>query len=106
MVRLYFRARSGRRANGDRSRIERSPPDTDAASKVLLAAECCAVALQAGDRFLGLGQDRRGERGVVGLRENRLSFTESVVEELDYALRSEEHTSELQSLRHLVCRLL
>src|SRR5437899_12441692 len=23
-----------------------------------------------------------------------------------YALRSEEHTSELQSLRHLVCRLL
>src|ERR1035441_2549907 len=25
---------------------------------------------------------------------------------LDLALRSEEHTSELQSLRHLVCRLL
>src|SRR5262245_63323686 len=25
---------------------------------------------------------------------------------LDEALRSEEHTSELQSLRHLVCRLL
>src|SRR5947199_5278504 len=25
---------------------------------------------------------------------------------LRYALRSEEHTSELQSLRHLVCRLL
>src|SRR5262245_65022864 len=27
-------------------------------------------------------------------------------EECDYARRSEEHTSELQSLRHLVCRLL
>src|SRR5437899_9940582 len=26
--------------------------------------------------------------------------------QLGYALRSEEHTSELQSLRHLVCRLL
>src|SRR5262245_2506513 len=25
---------------------------------------------------------------------------------LEWALRSEEHTSELQSLRHLVCRLL
>src|ERR1035441_10959430 len=28
------------------------------------------------------------------------------VEEMKYAERSEEHTSELQSLRHLVCRLL
>src|SRR5262245_64309238 len=27
-------------------------------------------------------------------------------QELDRLLRSEEHTSELQSLRHLVCRLL
>src|SRR5205814_4356708 len=26
--------------------------------------------------------------------------------DLEYQLRSEEHTSELQSLRHLVCRLL
>src|ERR1035441_9381780 len=29
-----------------------------------------------------------------------------LVEVLEVALRSEEHTSELQSLRHLVCRLL
>src|SRR5258705_2665920 len=28
------------------------------------------------------------------------------VEEVQVAIRSEEHTSELQSLRHLVCRLL
>src|SRR5258705_7991453 len=30
----------------------------------------------------------------------------TVVDRLITALRSEEHTSELQSLRHLVCRLL
>src|SRR5205814_3454774 len=30
----------------------------------------------------------------------------SVVREAKYLARSEEHTSELQSLRHLVCRLL
>src|SRR5471030_2554444 len=29
-----------------------------------------------------------------------------VIEDLTAPLRSEEHTSELQSLRHLVCRLL
>src|SRR5205814_10361713 len=30
----------------------------------------------------------------------------AVTEEISYLDRSEEHTSELQSLRHLVCRLL
>src|SRR5262245_65116759 len=37
----------------------------------------------------GGGEPSRADRGVVSLRQ-----------------RSEEHTSELQSLRHLVCRLL
>src|SRR5262245_64946066 len=34
------------------------------------------------------------------------TFTERVGEHLEHLMRSEEHTSELQSLRHLVCRLL
>src|SRR5262245_63764264 len=34
------------------------------------------------------------------------AYTASPITGLDPQLRSEEHTSELQSLRHLVCRLL
>src|SRR5262245_53923855 len=41
----------------------------------------------------------------VGVRFERLVQLEVVNEDAD-ARRSEEHTSELQSLRHLVCRLL
>src|SRR5437899_9470654 len=33
-------------------------------------------------------------------------FTGKITPAADYVERSEEHTSELQSLRHLVCRLL
>src|SRR5438045_7069389 len=58
-------------------------------------------------RFL-LAQPQRGVRSY----ENRVSF--SYLSDLPLQqllatlsrLRSEEHTSELQSLRHLVCRLL
>src|SRR5687767_15258969 len=39
---------------------------------------------------LGRGQDERGDRACLGQRQER----------------SEEHTSELQSLAYLVCRLL
>src|SRR5205814_4539650 len=39
-------------------------------------------------------------------RDRRLSHTRRPDEQQDGPLRSEEHTSELQSLRHLVCRLL
>src|SRR5262245_62792367 len=35
-----------------------------------------------------------------------LQHRELVPEGEDFSVRSEEHTSELQSLRHLVCRLL
>src|SRR5262245_62474803 len=31
---------------------------------------------------------------------------DDIVSTIEYLVRSEEHTSELQSLRHLVCRLL
>src|SRR5205814_10641902 len=36
----------------------------------------------------------------------RAMFTAGMMRETSPARRSEEHTSELQSLRHLVCRLL
>src|SRR5262245_62687869 len=42
-----------------------------------------------------------GEGGLVPRRLGR-----SIVDRQAGSLRSEEHTSELQSLRHLVCRLL
>src|SRR5258705_10140611 len=52
----------------------------------------------------GLGQRgfrRRGDPGAAGQRLGRDAQDHLVGE-----IRSEEHTSELQSLRHLVCRLL
>src|SRR5262245_19170006 len=49
----------------------------------------------------GEGLERRGERGRVGARADA-----DEAHDTKAALRSEEHTSELQSLRHLVCRLL
>src|SRR5205814_8961110 len=42
--------------------------------------------------------------GVIGSRSGRLSGTTTALTPTQ--VRSEEHTSELQSLRHLVCRLL
>src|SRR5438309_6597951 len=47
-------------------------------------------------QLLGLGQRRLGGFGKRG----------AAVESAQAALRSEEHTSELQSQFHLVCRLL
>src|SRR5438045_4658789 len=47
----------------------------------------------------GRGRDLRPLHGAEGARQGRRGLAAS-------GLRSEEHTSELQSLRHLVCRLL
>src|SRR5262245_30302517 len=57
------------------------------------------------DRSVSLRQDRAGWRRTI---EKMLAFGAKASDQefnavLDY-LRSEEHTSELQSLRHLVCR--
>src|SRR5262245_63836060 len=49
------------------------------------------------------------EAGAVGFGIENLQGLDVgfvVLDELTKGLRSEEHTSELQSLRHLVCRLL
>src|SRR5262245_63295451 len=43
---------------------------------------------------------------VVALPDGRTAFERNAARPLRPASRSEEHTSELQSLRHLVCRLL
>src|SRR5262245_64709516 len=46
------------------------------------------------------------ERGAAGLARGRLDLDHVGAEPREHLGRSEEHTSELQSLRHLVCRLL
>src|SRR5262245_62400098 len=76
--------------------------------------------------FRSAAEGRADRRARVGLRENRAAAGSARREELREDLRwqrglfdqpaatvvliqlprSEEHTSELQSLRHLVCRLL
>src|SRR5262245_37549716 len=52
-------------------------------------------------RYRGRGV-RRAVQHVAGPIADQLAGQDA----LDQAARSEEHTSELQSLRHLVCRLL
>src|SRR5258705_10440232 len=47
---------------------------------------------------------RAGRHRVRVLRQHAVELAEVLVQPKD--ARSEEHTSELQSLRHLVCRLL
>src|SRR5258705_11280019 len=51
--------------------------------------------------------ERLGGAPAVGMRlSGGLEAAQRLVGELAHVNRSEEHTSELQSLRHLVCRLL
>src|SRR5258705_7070202 len=65
-------------------------------------------------RFAGVGTGRRFERRVLPSQQEvgRVAGRQADVGAIDrdrpgdLEQRSEEHTSELQSLRHLVCRLL
>src|SRR5438045_9127065 len=52
------------------------------------------------------GADLARQPVTGGLRFLRLGFEPQESQATRNRLRSEEHTSELQSLRHLVCRLL
>src|SRR3989441_4370431 len=45
-------------------------------------------------------------RQQARIHEDRIAFLEDQLKNTDLGLRSEEHTSELQSLAYLVCRLL
>src|SRR2546422_2377381 len=77
------------RTLGIRSEMTRSPESSSERTYF------CTTALSLAGRATGLGQSRN--EVPVGL--------EQAVDEL-VDLRSEEHTSELQSRLHLVCRLL
>src|SRR5258705_1307396 len=43
---------------------------------------------------------------IAGQKHSNSTVVTASVDNISFRLRSEEHTSELQSLRHLVCRLL
>src|SRR5262245_24167694 len=62
------------------------------------------------DRMASTGLYEDGNRGIRRLTDPELRVKDQdrdgVQGEVLYGVRSEEHTSELQSLRHLVCRLL
>src|SRR5262245_62191120 len=63
----------------------------------LLRSSPLVAHLQSGHGLDDIGLAAAGARWVVGVDFSAVAAT---------AARSEEHTSELQSLRHLVCRLL
>src|SRR5262245_64548731 len=57
---------------------------------------------------ISAGSCTMGPMSELGLRERKKQRTRQALRQaaIELFLRSEEHTSELQSLRHLVCRLL
>src|SRR2546429_6121907 len=73
--------------------------------RCLFARQCCAGLSSAALRFqrivLGRQRRRHGLRVLLGVPEELLLLLKRRP-----SLRSEEHTSELQSRLHLVCRLL
>src|SRR5262245_64460598 len=78
-----------------------------------MSLSMCARSAPARLLLLSVGIHRRRALGRLGgfgagIRRRRVSRRrlERAGLDMDRATRSEEHTSELQSLRHLVCRLL
>src|SRR2546422_7983248 len=62
--------------------------------------------LRSGCGTRGAGRDRHGGLGQAEVAEVRSGRSQHDVARLQVAMRSEEHTSELESRLHLVCRLL
>src|SRR3712207_8956488 len=65
----------------------------------------------AGPEYIGLNGQSRGQEGSTHVdcardATDQLSLLIYIGEDTDGDLRSEEHTSELQSRQYLVCRLL
>src|SRR5205814_10561779 len=91
-------------------------PYTTLFRSVRLTADACEI--WAGDQFQTI--DQANAARVAGLPPERVTIhtvyaggsfgrranaeSDYIVEAVSIAKRSEEHTSELQSLRHLVCR--
>src|ERR1041384_8501185 len=70
--------------------------------------EILAYWSQVGHRLIEMAQDFPEDKYGFKPQKDQRSFAENFVHVAneDYRLRSEEHTSELQSLAYLVCRLL
>src|SRR2546425_8180752 len=76
--------------------------------KLVTGVQTCALPILPHNLYLhsSIVQTRRYDETAAGKREAvRYAFLDSTIA-LTFALRSEEHTSELQSLAYLVCRLL
>src|SRR5947199_6126666 len=66
--------------------------------------DAAEVGVEEGTREVGAGLDVRGVGAAAERQHHLVRCRHQGVP--DHLERSEEHTSELQSLRHLVCRLL
>src|ERR1035441_8571669 len=84
-------------ADGERGKLRRRRPDLTASAPASAAAYSQLV-----------GQSRYLRTAIVRTRPGKALDYEAQLKRVKDAQerRSEEHTSELQSLRHLVCRLL
>src|SRR5205814_7563946 len=103
--RFLFKIRAPRRAS-TLSLHDALPISRDALVERIAGLEKVRAVVEAGDELEPL---RRGRPAVPLARRGRaaVNVVAGGQEELVSAdARSEEHTSELQSLRHLVCRLL
>src|SRR5262245_62297698 len=78
------------------------PPSSPLFPYTTLFRSPTPVALRHSFRYPLPAGPRHERTSATAGRERPLAFTVAA----RYPLRSEEHTSELQSLRHLVCRLL
>src|SRR5262245_64289554 len=96
--------------------VRRPPSSTLFPYTTLFRSSACMAACQAENNVAVVGKPQaaygrqlhwiRVERWAEGKREHpQNTFLPMLCQHCEVA-RSEEHTSELQSLRHLVCRLL
>src|SRR5258705_4537975 len=88
--------------------IRRPPRSTLFPYTTLFRSQDFAIGGRLKDRALGneIGAQCFGVREVAVVPQRQRSFVVPGEGPLALGHRSEEHTSELQSLRHLVCRLL
>src|SRR5690554_7167085 len=81
-------------------------PATQAAHSACAGATAGLCSQQPTPQFRGLQAGKVSCKGIVRSIEKVMPFIEDVAERYAPLIRSEEHTSELQSRPHLVCRLL